>query len=416
MRITSIQLRPLAQAPLAQWLALVKRFFFLLLVGALFLAVWPASAQQPDDRYLRILSSIQQADALDSSGKPDQALAKYRDAQTALQKFQRGNPNWQPQVVISRLNYLSERITTLAEKTGTPIGGEPTTNQEGQAASKPGASSSATQTKLLDAGAEPRKVLRLHPSVGGKQTVEMTIKMGMDIKAGEMPGNAMKLPAITMPLDLTVKNITPDGTITYELVMGDAKIAEEAGAAAPMAEMMKTALGGLKGLAGTGTITDRGVSKGMEFKAAAGTNPQLKQTLDQMKESFSTLSWPFPEEAVGAGAKWEAKGPVKSQGMNADQDATYELVSVEGDRLTTKVNITQQAANQKIQSPAMPGKVDVTKMTGTTSGNCTLDLTQVMPPKVDLTSHSDMAMAVSMGGQKQTMSMKMDMNVLIESK
>ena len=67
-----------------------------------------------------------------------------------------------------------------------------------------------------------------------------------------------------------------------------------------------------------------------------GADAQTRQLMDQMKDSFSSVAAPLPEEAVGPGARWEVKMPIKSQGMTIDQTATYELVSLEGERLTTK--------------------------------------------------------------------------------
>jgi len=78
----------------------------------------------------------------------------------------------------------------------------------------------------------------------------------------------------------------------------------------------------------------------------------------------------LPEEAVGPGAKWEVKMPVHSQGMTIAQTTSYELLSLEAERLTVTNTVSQSASNQKIQSPVMPGlKVDLTKMTGTGTGN-----------------------------------------------
>src|SRR5476651_2171136 len=49
-----------------------------------------ARAQQtPDDQYVAIYSQIQQADSLQSTGQPRQALAGFVEAQTQLQKFQK---------------------------------------------------------------------------------------------------------------------------------------------------------------------------------------------------------------------------------------------------------------------------------------------------------------------------------------
>src|SRR5437867_11002112 len=101
-----------------------------------------------------------------------------------------------------------------------------------------------------------------------------------------------------------------------------------------------------------------------------------------MKDAVSTLSIPLPEEAIGPGAKWEVKLPVKSGGMTISQTATYQLASLEGERLAIHSSIAQQATSQKVQNPAMPGlKLDLNKMTGTGKGDLTCDLTQLLPPE-----------------------------------
>jgi hypothetical protein len=136
-----------------------------------------------------------------------------------------------------------------------------------------------------------------------------------------------------------------------------------------------------------------------------------------MKEFYTELAAPLPEEAVGPGAKWEVKMPIKTQGMTIDQTATYEVVSLEGENLTTKSTIVQQAANQKIQNPAMPGiKLDLSKMTGKGSSERTFDLAKLLPTAGTGKVHTDTAMSMNMGGQKQAMTMKMDMDVQFEAK
>ena len=164
-------------------------------------------------------------------------------------------------------------------------------------------------------------------------------------------------------------------------------------------------------------MSSRGVSKGLEFKAPPGSDPQSHQIMDQMKDSFALFMAQLPEEAIGAGAKWEVKLPIKTQGMAIDQTTSYELISLEGDRLTTKSTITQQAASQKIQNPAMPGmKVDLIKMTGKGTGEHTFDLTKLVPTTGTTAFKSEASMSMNMGGQKQAMTVKADMNVQLEAK
>jgi tetratricopeptide (TPR) repeat protein len=67
-------------------------------------------AQSPVDAYLRIYAIIQDADTLESSGQTANAVARYQEAQTALQAFQRMYPPWNPKVVSFRLNYLTTKL------------------------------------------------------------------------------------------------------------------------------------------------------------------------------------------------------------------------------------------------------------------------------------------------------------------
>ena len=375
-------------------------------VVALLLGLCPARADGPDDDYLKIYNLIQQADDLSAKGQADPAKAKYQAAQTALIKFQKDYPDWNAKLVRFRLNDVAGKAAALSANAPATGGGAAAAAQ-----------TSTVQVKLLEAGTEPRKVLRLHPKPGDKQTLEMTMKMAGETKVGENEAPAMKLPAIKMTLDATVKEVSNTGDITYELVMGDVSTSDEPGGTPEVAEAMKKAFAGVKGLSGTGTVSSRGFSKGMEFKAAAGNNPQLRQVMDQMKGSLTQFVAPLPEEAVGVGARWEAKMPIKTQGMTIDQTATYEVVSLEGERLTTKSTSTQNAANQKVQNPALPGlKVDLTKMVGNGTGESTFDLAQLMPATGTANIHSETSMSMNIGGQNQAMTMKMDVSLQFEAK
>jgi len=182
-------------------------------------------------------------------------------------------------------------------------------------------------------------------------------------------------------------------------------------------EALKATFANFKGVPGTGRISNRGFSRGAEMKVPAGANPQLRQLIEQMQDSFSRFTAPLPEEAVGPGARWEAKLPIKSQGMVLDQTDVYEVVSIEGERLTAKSTVTQRAANQAIDNPAMPGmKAELTRMDGRGTGQVTSDLTRILPLEGSADLHSEMAMTVDAGGQKQAMTMKMDIHIGLEGK
>jgi hypothetical protein len=211
--------------------------------------------------------------------------------------------------------------------------------------------------------------------------------------------------------------VASNGDIQYESVITEATVTEDPSANPQVVEAMKTSLAAVKGLSGTGIITDRGVTKTNEVKMPTDVDPQARQTVEQIKESMGDLSTPFPEEAVGPGAKWEVKRTLKSQGMTMNQTTTCQLVTVEGDHFTIKSTVVQSASNQKVPNPLMPTvKVDLSKMTMTGNSESKLDLGHILPQTMSGTGRSESLMSMGTGAQKQAITMKSETAVRAESK
>lgn len=392
------------------------RWLYWLVCALLLAATVPALADEAEDHYFDVLSIIQKADALNSAGQTGKALTNYQKGLAALEAFRKNYSYWNPNVIAYRTKYLGEKIALCTQKLSAPAE-KPAEGQPGASPDNNSGQVSAVSIKLLDAGNEPRKTLRLHPKAGDKQTLVMTMKMGMAMKIGAMENPPMKLPGMTLTMDVTVNNASPEGDIASEIVMTDTGIVEEPGVMPQVAETMKTSLANLKGLSGKALTSDRGINKGAEINIPNGADPQLRQKMDEMKDSLSDLATPLPQEAVGPGAKWEVQMPLKSQGINLNETATYELVSLEEDTLKTRVTIQQTAPKQKVQNPAMPAlKVDLLKMSGTGTGEMTFNLSHLMPSAGAITSHTELLMGVGQGAQQQTMTMNTDQDLHLEAK
>lgn len=375
-----------------------SKFFALLMVLLLGVSLNSAWADALEDDYLSILNLIDQGDMLTANGKGEAAQVKYVEAEKRLTELKRANPTFSPPAVAYRMKYLAAKIAPAPAK----------------AAPETAKGASAVEVKLISAGGEPRKALRLHPQAGDKQSLGMTIKVSMEVTTdrGTMP--AIKMPAMQMGLDVLIKEVS-GGDINYESTIVDATMAEDADTAPQMAGAFEAAMANLKGMSITGVTTDRGVSKSVDFKLPPGANQRVQQTMEQVKTATSQVS--LPEEAVGVGAQWSVRRKLKTQGMLVDQTETYEITALEDDSVTLKTGITQTAANQKIESPAMPGmKVDISKMETKGTGTATINLGKLLPTAGTMEGHTEMNMGMDMGGQKQTMSMKMDMTATIESK
>jgi tetratricopeptide (TPR) repeat protein len=87
----------------------MKRLFGLVILG---LTLGGVVAQNLDDEYVQIFNLIQEADGL-SGVHPNQALAKYLEAQKALQQLKNGSPDWNPKMVAYKLIYVTGKIAVL---------------------------------------------------------------------------------------------------------------------------------------------------------------------------------------------------------------------------------------------------------------------------------------------------------------
>jgi hypothetical protein len=391
------------------------RWLLTLIVTGFFLFAAAAPAADADAQYIQIYGLIEQADELSTSGKAEQAKAKYVEAEKALKALRQNYPNWNVKLVGARMNYLAGKIATLSQ----PVPVEPSPEVSAQKSAAPVVKPvvpGQPQVKLLEAGAEPHQVFRLQAKPMSMQKSKLTAKFSMGMSAPEMPGEMMKMPAISMKSVLTPKSVSAAGEVNYEIVIEDVEVVAEPGVAAQLVDGMKQSLAGMKGLVLVGTMTDRYLTKKIEVKIPAGTDAQTREGMEQMKDSFANSEFILPEEAIGVGAKWEVKEKTKEQGMTIDQTTRHELVSIEGGVLVIKSSTTQSAANQKIPNPIMPTlKADLTKMTGSATGTSTVDLTKILPIKTASDVRSEVNMTMNNAGKKQAMTVKTETHGTMES-
>lgn len=94
----------------------MKTLFAMVALAFLALVAPMARAEGSDDQYIQIFNSIQQGDSLNERGASTDALAKYTEAQNALQQFQTSYPTWNPKIVKFRIEYVGAKIAELSAK------------------------------------------------------------------------------------------------------------------------------------------------------------------------------------------------------------------------------------------------------------------------------------------------------------
>ena len=113
---------------------------------------------------------------MSANGKRERARAKYLEAYTALKNFQKSNPDWSAKLVAYRLKYVTQQIVVLSEEPPAAVAGDGTNALAVMTETKAATPVSSGPLKLLGAGAEPRKALRLHPAAGDKQSLVLNTK------------------------------------------------------------------------------------------------------------------------------------------------------------------------------------------------------------------------------------------------
>ena len=184
-------------------------------------------AQSADDQYIQIYELIQQGDSF-GTNQPAQALAKYTEAQTALQRFQRIYPGWNDRVVNFRLNYLASKITILSANT-------PNAPAAPVAAAPNPAPAPTPPPQAVPAPVQPKAVVQtpqravVTPPVQPKPVVQTAPPPSAPVVAPPQPSPAIELQNQIADLQNQLKRLQNDKSL-LEAKLREALAARPAGA------------------------------------------------------------------------------------------------------------------------------------------------------------------------------------------
>ncbi len=260
--------------------------------------------------------------------------------------------------------------------------------------------------KLLDAGSGDKIELRVGPKKGAKESFEMLMDMDMAMDMGGMGKIPQKLPQMKMVMNATVTDVTSDG-IHYDFELAEATVDKEADPM--MVSTIQTELDKMVGTKGKVVVSTRGVTQSAKIEAPEGTSTEELAQFDNMQKSMNHASAPFPEEAVGVGAKWTVSSDLKENGIQMTQVVTYTLEKIEGRTVTLSTALVQNAENQPVAADSLPPGSEATlkSIESTGTGSSVIDLDHLFPTKGELAHDMNTRMEVSMQGQKMDLGMDM---------
>lgn len=255
---------------------------------------------------------------------------------------------------------------------------------------------------VLAAGAQPRSALRYAIARDYKEQLEMTTLINMALSMGAAGSQSIQMPNVRMTADLATTNVTPAGDVSYDITFTGMKADPFSGADPNVVATMQGFEADFKNLRGSATITPRGVTRDVHFDTSKMANPQMAQILDSVSASVNGLSIPLPEEAVGVGARWEARQTVDAGGFKQQQKSVWQLVSADGKSVKLSVTIDATAPPQPVVNPMMPPGADVRleSMTSSGSGTVTLHLNSLVPTS-EMNTKASTTMSINMGGASQ---------------
>lgn len=266
-------------------------------------------------------------------------------------------------------------------------------------------------TEVIEPGAEPRRVLRLHPAVGTDETFEMSMGMRMGIRQG-----GGQLPSVAIPTTVTrmrskVQDV--EGSVfSVAQSVESVELIPQPDTPPQVTTQMHAAIDPLVHYRATMRMDDRGAVLGGTVVIPGDLPAMVKPQMQQLAQNMGQIAVPLPPEAIGVGARWTATTDLDQSGMKLRQSAEYVLRALEGEHATIDATITQTLLEPEIQVPGMFGTTaHVGDFRSSGTSKLELDLDHLAPTNVTMQMDLHMAMDMTVLGEAQHTAMDMGLEL-----
>ena len=157
--------------------------------------------------------------------------------------------------------------------------------------------------------------------------------------------------AVIPPVQLEVKmgpaEPTPQGFIRHPVQITQVRISQMADKMSPaQREQMEKTLAPLLQVQGWSEMDIQGRIRRGEFRGMEDVPPRLRTMLGNIRAALLTV--PFPDEPLGARARWEVERKVQFSGVWVDQVVTYRIDKIDKDQVELQITARQTASPQAI--------------------------------------------------------------------
>lgn len=205
-------------------------------------------------------------------------------------------------------------------------------------------------TKLLDAGAAPRRVLRYKVKPGWVEWVELDMAMALTVTVNGALQPKTTLPAKRVLWKLEAKEVTREGDVMLGLTVANVELLKGDHVPEPLRAQAEKEMTAARGAHGSARVSNRGIASDFGFDgiADAGDN----SVLEMARVFYVTL----PVEEIGKGGKWETVMRIPTMGGVMDLRSVYTVTKVDADGVRAEVASTTSAEpHQAIVVPNLPG-------------------------------------------------------------
>lgn len=267
--------------------------------------------------------------------------------------------------------------TTTAESTTSTTEAASTTTEP--------AAEPAYVVTLEDPGQEPRRELRLGVEAGDTDQVTQRQEITIEIEAG---GQVQSAPSPPTEIDLSYTIEEVDGErISAVGTYDDVRVLEGPDADPALVGQLRQMLDGFRDATAHTTYTPQGAVlearlEGLELDGAAG--PVVEQLAASFTDAVEALSTPFPDEAVGTGARWRIDTETEIAGLPVAITTLVQLTELTDDRATGTVDQTVRFVPGDVDLLGVPATVVSGELTG--GGPIEWDLAGGIVPRSDITT------------------------------
>jgi len=257
--------------------------------------------------------------------------------------------------------------------------------------------------KLLEPGAEPRTQLRysLQAETSGSFTMDMSLGLTMETEGIRQD---IPMPHVQITASVSCKESTPDGGMPIKVTYDKVEILNKPGIPPELLAQYNEIMGSMQGMITSGVMTPQGLCEDVDLKFPENFHPELKKSIDDLKQTFNSFAQPFPKVAIGKGARWQVSMPFTSEGIKGTQVSTLTLKDIRGDKVKMEITTEQTAPVQEIDVPEAPGgKGQLLSYKSTGTGKSEGSLTGFSDTKYELNETRNQTLSVNGAEMKMTM-------------